>query len=151
MQSNVAYFYLAGISYFYVYVFEVEAMRQKIKIMLNTCMRESDGSSRQHGFQATFEVRLGLVRPTRMPADMLPHDVDHRRSDQTVLNYEREQIRRSVLDDSTHDVDTSARVRYRAILRQGFRVDTQIRTPEFAAVCQVAHIEDLRDLRKDMV
>lgn len=111
-------------------------------------MGESDGSSRQHSFETTFEIRLGLMRPTRMPTDMLPHDIDHRSSDQTVLYYEREQIRCSVLDDGAHDVDTSARVRHCAVLRQSFRVDTQIRTPELAAIRQVAHIENLRDLRK---
>jgi len=73
-----------------------------------TCMCESHGPSRQYSFQTTFKIRLALVRPTRMSANVLPHDVDHRRSDQAVLDYEREEIRCRVLHDGSHNIDASA-------------------------------------------
>ena len=106
-------------------------------------MSQRDRSSRQHGLEAPLEVGLHLMRPTWVPPDVFPHHVDHRSPDQTVLDYEREEIRFRVLHDRPHYVHPAARIRRDLLVRQRLRVSAEIRAPIFAAVRLIVQVEDL--------
>lgn len=64
-----------------------------------------NGASRQHYFQAVFEIFVGLFR---IAANMLPHDVNDDSSDERVFNDERVQVWSGIGNDCSHDVDAFA-------------------------------------------
>lgn len=109
----VTYFVRSGDPVFLVFRIEFGGKDNRII----TRMSQRDRSSRQHGLEAPLEVGLHLVRPTRVSPDVFPHHVDHRRPDQAVLDYEREQIRLRVLYDRPHNIHPPARIRRDLLVR----------------------------------
>lgn len=73
-------------------------------------MSQGNGASGQHSLESALQVSLGLVGPTGMTSNVLPHDVYDGGPDETVLDDEGEEVGRGVLDDGAHDVDPAAGV-----------------------------------------
>jgi len=69
-------------------------------------LRHGHRPPREHHLQPVLQVLV--VHAPWVTADVLPHDIQHHRPDQRVLDDERIQVGRRVVDNGAHDVDASA-------------------------------------------
>lgn len=53
-------------------------------------------------------LQILVVHPARIAADVLPHDIQHHRPDQRILDDERIEVGRRIVDNGAHYVDASA-------------------------------------------
>lgn len=84
------------------------------------------------------------MRPAGMTSDVFPHHIDDGSPDEAVLDDEREEIGRRLLNDLSHYVDSSARIVARASDVRWIGVEGEARTPDAGGVRLIGHVEYLR-------